>query len=111
MAVPFTQLVASTYDAVVNEKNKAADQWSDTSALNHLEKIGGVKRVTPGATLQMSLDYRANSGGDFLATDTTATSTTKTDVLTATGPSWATLVVPTNWSRSEERRVGKECRL
>lgn len=102
MSVPFTQLVASTYDAVVNERNQAADQWSDTSALNHLEKIGGVKRVTPGATLQMSLDYRANSGADFLATDTTATSTSKTDVLTATGPSWATLVVPTNWSFTDE---------
>lgn len=102
MSVPFTQLVASTYDAVVNEKNKAADQWSDTSALNHLEKIGGVKRVTPGATLQMTLDYRQNSGGDFLAADTTATSTSKTDVLTATGPSWATLVVPTNWTFTDE---------
>jgi hypothetical protein len=102
MAVPFTQLVASTYDAVVNERNKAADQWSDTSALNFLEEIGGVKRVTPGATLQMTLDYRQNSGGDFLATDTTATATSKTDVLTATGPSWATLVVPTNWSFTDE---------
>jgi len=75
MAVPFTQLVASTYDAVVNEKNKAADQWSDSSALNYLEKMGGVKRVTPGATLQMTLDYRVNSAADFLAADTTATST------------------------------------
>jgi hypothetical protein len=102
MAVPFTQLVASTYDAVVNEKNKAADQWSDTSALNFLEKMGGVKRITPGATLQLTLDYRANAGADFLATDTTATSTSKTDVLTATGPSWATLVVPTNWSFTDE---------
>lgn len=102
MSVPFTQLVASTYDAVVNEKNKAADQWSDTSALNALERLGGVKRVTPGATLQMTLDYRSNTGGDFLATDTTATSTSKTDVLTATGPSWATLVVPTNWSFTDE---------
>ena len=102
MAVPFTQLVASTYDAVVNERNKAADQWSDTSALNTLERLGGVKRVTPGATLQMTLDYRANTGADFLATDTTATSTSKTDVLTATAPSWATLVVPTNWSFTDE---------
>lgn len=102
MAVPFTQLVASTYDAVVNEKNKAADQWSDTSALNFLEKIGGVKRVTPGATFTSTLDYRINSGGDFLATDTTATSTSKTDVLTAMQASWATLVVPTNWSFTDE---------
>jgi hypothetical protein len=102
MAPPFTQLVATTYDAIANERNKAADQWSDSSCLNHLERIGGVKRVSPGATLQLSLDYRANAGADFLATDTTATSTTKTDVLTATAPSWATLVVPTNWTITDE---------
>ena len=102
MSVPFTQLVASTYDAVVNERNKAADQWSDSACLNFLESIGGVKRVTPGATLQMTLDYQANSGADFLLTDSTATATAKTDVLTATGPSWATLVVPANWTFTDE---------
>ena len=57
MAVPFTQQVAATFDAVANEKSKAADQWSDTSALNHLEKIGGVKRVAGGATLQPKSPY------------------------------------------------------
>jgi hypothetical protein len=102
MAVPYTQQVAASYDALANEKNKAADQWSDTSALNHLEKLGGVKRVAGGATLSMTLDYRANSGADFLAPDTTATSTGKTEILTQTSPSWATLVVPTNWSFTDE---------
>lgn len=102
MAVPFTQLVASTYDATVNERNKAADQWSDTSALNALEEMGGVKRVSGGATPQAALDYRISSGADFLATDTTATSTSKTDILTASSPAWATLVVPQNWSFTDE---------
>jgi hypothetical protein len=102
MAVPFTQLVASTYDAKLNEMNKAADQWSDTSALNALESLGGVKRVSGGATPQATLDYRINSGADFLATDTTATSTSKTDILTATSPAWATLVVPANWTFTDE---------
>jgi hypothetical protein len=102
MSVPFSQLVASTFDAVANEKNRGADQWSDTSALNFLEKIGGVKRVDGGNTLSMTLDYRVNSGADFLATDTTATSTSKTDILTQTQPSWATLVVPVNWSFTDE---------
>jgi hypothetical protein len=102
MSVPFTQQVAATFDAVANEKSRGADQWSDTSCLNHLEKIGGVKRVPGGATLQMTLDYRVNSGADFLATDVTATATSKTDVLTATAPSWATLVVPVNWSFTDE---------
>lgn len=111
MAVPFTQLAASTYDAVANEKNKAANQWADSSALNFLEEVGGVKRITPGATLQMTLDYRINSGADFLATDTTATATGKTDVLTATGPSWATLVVPTNWTFTDETLNNGEAKI
>lgn len=102
MSVPFTQLVSSTYDDVVNERNKAADQWSDSSFLKHLEKLGGVKRVAGGATLQLSLDYRQNQGLDFLATDTTATSTTKTDVLTAASYSFVPLVVPINWSLTDE---------
>jgi hypothetical protein len=102
MAIPFTQQVASTYDAVVNEKNRGADQWSDTSALNALEEMGGVKRVPGGATPSATLDYRQNQGGDFLLTDTTATATSKTEVLTQTSPSWATLVVPTNWSVTDE---------
>jgi len=102
MAVPFTQQVAASFDAIANEKGKGADQWSDTSCLNQLERMGGVKRVDGGPTLQMALDYRVNSGADFLATDTTSTATGKTDILTATGPSWATLVVPTNWTFTDE---------
>jgi hypothetical protein len=102
MAIPFTQQVASTYDAVINERNRGADQWSDTSALNLLEELGGVKRVAGGATPSVTLDYRQNQGGDFLSTDTTATSTSKTEVLTQSSPSWATLVVPSNWSVTDE---------
>lgn len=102
MAVPFTQLVASTYDDVVTERNKSADQWSDSSTLMHLEKIGGLKRVPGGATLQIPLDYRQNAGLDFLATDTTATSTTKTDVLTAASYSYVPLVVPVNYTLMDE---------
>ena len=102
MAVPFAQLVATTYDDVWTEKNKAADQWSDSSFLKYLEKIGGVKKGPGGATLQPTLDYRSNAGTDFLATDVTATSVSKTDVITAASYGWATLVVPNNWSLTDE---------
>lgn len=102
MAVPFTQLVASTYDGVIKDRdNKAADNWSDSAFLKYLEKIGAIKRMA-GATLQMTLDYQQNPGADFLATDTTPTSTTKTEVLTAASYDWATLVVPINWSFTDE---------
>ena len=102
MAVPFTQLVASTYDDVVNERNKAADQWSDSSFLKKLEALGGVQRIAGGATLQCTLDYRQNAAADFLLTDVTATGTTKTDVLTAASYSLIPLVVPVNWSLFDE---------
>ena len=102
MAVPFAQLVATTYDDVITDRNKAADQWSDSSFLKYLEKVGGVERRPGGATLQPTLDYRANAGTDFLATDVTATSITKTDVITAASYVWATLVVPNNWSLTDE---------
>jgi len=102
MAIPVTQLVASTYDAVVNERNKAADQWSDTSAMNHLEKIGGIKRVDGGPKFTPTLDYRINQGLDFLATDTTATSTTKTEVLTHAEYTPIPVVVPINVSFFDE---------
>ena len=102
MAIPFTQLVASTYDDVVNERNKAADQWSDSSFLKKLEALGGVQRIAGGATLQLTLDYRQNSAADFLATDVTATGTTKTEVLTAASYNLIPLVVPVNWSLFDE---------
>lgn len=102
MAVPFTQLVATTYDDVVNERNKAADQWSDSSFLKGLEKLGGVKKIPGGATLQLTLDYRANSGADFLATDVTTTGTSKTEVLTAASYDLVPMVVPVNWSFFDE---------
>jgi len=102
MAVPFTQLVATTFDDVVTERNKSADQWSDSSALMKLESIGGVKRVSGGATLQLPLDYRQNPALDFLATDTTPTSTAKTDVLTAASYTYVPYVVPVNYTLMDE---------
>ena len=99
MAIPFSQLVASTYDDVVNERS---NQWSDSSFLKHLQKLGGVKMTSGGATLQLTLDYQANTGADFLATDVTATSTAKTEVLTAASYSYIPLVVPANWSFFDE---------
>lgn len=102
MAPPFSQQLASTYDDVVNERGKAADQWSDSSFLKTLEKLGGVKRVPGGATLQLTLDYVANPGVDFMATDVTPTSTTKTDVLTAASYPYVPLVSPINWTLFDE---------
>jgi hypothetical protein len=79
MAVPFTQLVATTFDDVSNERNKSADNWSDSSTLMQLEKMGGLKR-----------------------TDTTTTSTSKTEVITAASYNYVPLVVPVNYTLMDE---------
>ena len=102
MAIPFEQLIAATYDDVVNEKNKAADQWSDSSFLKGLEKLGGVKKIAGGATLQLTLDYKANPAADFLLTDATTTSTSKTEILTAASYDLIPLSVPVNWTHFDE---------
>jgi hypothetical protein len=102
MAIPFTQLVASTFDAVSNERNKAADNWSDSSFLKFLEKAGGIKRVDGGVTFQPTLDYQQNPGLDFMLTDMTPTSVTKTQVLTAASYTPVPVVVPVTWSLYDE---------
>lgn len=102
MAIPFEQLVAATFDDVVNEKNRAADGWSDSSFLKTLERLGGVKKIAGGATLQLTLDYKQNPAADFLLTDVTGTSTSKTEVMTAASYSLIPLVVPVNWSHFDE---------
>ena len=102
MAPPFSQQLAATYDDVVNEKKKAADQWSDSSFLKTLEKLGGVKKVPGGNTLQLTLDYIANPGVDFMATDVTPTSTAKTEVLTYAQYPYVPLVSPINWTLYDE---------
>lgn len=101
MAIPFEQLVATTWDDVVTAR-KAQDQWSDSSFLKGLERLGGVKRTDGGATLEGTVDYQSNSAADFLATDVTTTGTAKTEVFTAASYSYVPLVVPVNWSLTDD---------
>lgn len=102
MAVPFSQLVATTYDETVNERDKAANQFEESTFLGWLERKGGVKRVNGGNALSLTLDYRRNTDADFLASDTTATGTSKTEVITQAQYAWVPLVVPINWTITEE---------
>lgn len=104
----FSQIVAATYDRVANEKNKAANQWSENAFLNALERKGALKRVTGGPKLEFTLDTVVNPDAGFLATDVSATSTNKTSVLDAASYDWALLVVPINWSISDEAKNSGE---
>ncbi len=100
----FSQIVAATFDRVNNEKNKAANQWSENATLKNLESKGGLKRVAGGPQLEFTLDTVVNPDAAFLASDYSATSTNKTEVLDAVKYDWALMVVPINWSIADEAK-------
>ena len=104
----FSQIVAATFDRVNNEKNKAANQWSENAFLKFLEMKGGLKRVPGGPQLEFTLDTVVNPDAGFLATDVSATSTNKTSVLDAVKYDWALMVIPINWSIADEGKNSGE---
>lgn len=104
----FSQIVAATFDAVTNEKNKAANQWSENALMRFLEAKGALQRVPGGPQLEFTLDTVVNPDAAFLASDTSATSTTKTEVLDAVKYDWALFVAPINWSIADEAKNSGE---
>jgi hypothetical protein len=100
----FSQIVAATYDRVTNEKNKAANQWSENATLRFLEAKGALKRVAGGPQLEFTLDTQRNPDAAFLASDVVGTSTSKTEVLDAVKYDWALFVAPINWSILDEAK-------
>lgn len=104
----FSQIVAATYDRVSNEKNKAANQWSESALMNFLEQKGALKRVPGGPQLEFTLDTAVNPDAGFLATDVSGTSTNKTSILDAVKYDWALFVAPINWSIADEAKNSGE---
>lgn len=104
----FSQIVAATFDRVSNDRNKADNQWSENPTLKFLEAKGALKRVPGGPKLEFTVDTQRNPDAAFLASDVSATSTTKTEVLDAVQYEWALFVAPINWSISDEAKNSGE---
>lgn len=104
----FSQIVAATFDRTSNEKNKADNQWSENPTLRFLEMKGALKRVTGGPQLEFTLDTAVNPDAAFLASDVSATSTSKTEVLDAVKYDWALFVAPINWPVMDEAKNSGE---
>lgn len=102
MALTIGQIVAVSYPAVLAEMRKAANQWAESAFLRELERQGAVTRKSLGATIEAPLDYQANPGAAFLASDLQPTSMSKTEVLTAASYDIAELSVPIVWSKKDE---------
>lgn len=108
MALSISQIVAASYPAVLNEARKPSNQWMENAVLREMERQGMIKRKSLGTTIDVTLDYRANTGVDFLATDLTAMSLSKTDVLTAASYAIAELSVPVVWSKGDDAKNPSE---
>lgn len=102
MALTISQIVASSYNAVLAEKRKAHNQWAESSFLNELDKQGGIVRKSLGPQIEAPLDYRSNPAGGFQATELSPFSLTKTEVVTAAVYDIAEVTEPIVWSNKDE---------
>jgi hypothetical protein len=102
MALDISQIIASSYPAVLANKRKPANQWAENAFMRELQRLGAIAHKSLGPTIECPLDYRRNPGAKFLATDLEALSQSKTEVVTAASYAVAELAVPITWSKKDE---------
>lgn len=102
MAPNVGQIVAVSYNAVLNENRKPANQWADDTYLAEMEAQGGVVRDSFGVQIEETLDYRRNPAGVIQATDLQPLSLAKTEVFDAAQYDIAEIVEPITWSNKDE---------
>lgn len=96
-----SQIIAASYNLVLAEARKAANQWAQSSFLNELDRQGGLERKSLGAQIDMPLDYQINPGAGFTV-GLTPTSLSETEVVTSAVADIAELTVPVTWTKKTE---------
>lgn len=104
MAV-LSQQVSAAYNEVIKDRNKPFNQWGENAFLKALEEKGFIERRAGGNQIEFTLDIQVNAGADILAADTTAVSTTQTDVLGGAVYDWRPIVSPINWTIHDEAKL------
>lgn len=102
MAYTIGQILAVSYNAVVAEQRKAANQWVESAAMREMERQGMIVRKSLGPQIEFPIDYRRNPGGGFLTTDLQPLSTQKTEVISAAVYDIAEIGIPIVWSNKDE---------
>jgi len=102
MPLTISQGVAVSYNAVLADMRKAHNQWTENAFYREAERQGLIVHKDFGPAIEAPLDYRRNPGTDFLLTDLTPTSLSKTEVLTAASYTPAELSVPVVWSKRDD---------
>jgi hypothetical protein len=108
MALTISQIVASSYNAVLAEARKPANQWAESAFMRELESVGAIKTIPGGPQIEVPLDYRRNPGAQFLVNDLDPMAMGKTDVLTAAVYDPAQLSVPVVWSKGDDAKNPEE---
>lgn len=108
MSLSVSQIIAVSYNAVLAESRKAANQWAESALMRELERQGAVERKSLGPQIEAPLDYRRNPGTAFLSSDLQPTSLSKTEVLTSAVYDVAELSIPIVWSKKDEAQNPSE---
>lgn len=102
------QIAAVSYPAVLADQRKPENQWAENSGMRALQKLGMIEKKSLGATIECPIDHRRNPGTDFLATDLTPVSLSKTEVLSTASYAVAELSVPVVWSKGDDAKNPSE---
>lgn len=102
MALTISQIVASSYNAVLAANKTPANQWEESALLNEMERQGMIVRKSLGPQIEATLDYRRNPGAVIQSTDLQPVVTSKTEVITAAVYDIAEVTVPVTWSKKDE---------
>lgn len=103
MAVPsITQIVASSYNAVLAKTRKPENQWAESAFMREMERLGAIQHEDFGPQIEVPLDWRRNPGAGFNATELEELSGAKTEVITAAQYAIAELSVPIVITRKDE---------
>lgn len=102
MTLSVSQIVASSYNAVLAISRQPENQWAESAALREMEKQGMIVRKSLGPQIEATLDYRANPGTAFLDNSLQSLSTSNTEIITAAVYDVAELSVPVTYTKKEE---------
>lgn len=109
MTLTISQIIASSYPAVIVDKKKPENQWAESSLLRAMQSMGMIVSKNLGPTIEATFDWRRNAAAEVLASDlATTTLTTKTDVIGTASYVVGQMRVPVIWSKGDDAKNPEE---
>jgi hypothetical protein len=110
MTPSISQILSSSYPAVVANKKRPENQWAESSFMRALQSLGMIVSKNLGPTIEAPFDWRRNTTAAVLgATELTAgTLTTKTDVISTASYVVAQVRELVIWSKGDDAKNPEE---